>query len=83
MVGVQRIDEAVSRRSLLASGLVGGLLVAFHVPVRALLASQYSRRMMLPTNLRRTPLFASSIRGRLRWLCLRSKWGRVFIRRSR
>src|SRR5471032_1698418 len=35
MVGVQRIGEGVSRRSLLASGLAGGLLLAFHLPLRA------------------------------------------------
>jgi isoquinoline 1-oxidoreductase subunit beta len=32
MVGVQRIREGVSRRSLLASGLAGGFLLAFHIP---------------------------------------------------
>ena len=35
MVAVQRICEGVSRRSLLASGVAGGLLLAFHIPVRA------------------------------------------------
>src|SRR5260370_12953225 len=35
MVAVQRICEGVSRRSLLASGVAGGLLPAFHITVRA------------------------------------------------
>jgi isoquinoline 1-oxidoreductase beta subunit len=35
MVAVQRIPESVSRRSLLVSGVAGGLLLAFHIPVPA------------------------------------------------
>src|ERR1700753_2400155 len=31
----QKNSEGVTRRSLLTSGLTGGLLVAFHIPVRA------------------------------------------------
>ena len=36
MMAAQKSPEGVSRRSLLASGLAGGLLLAFHIPVRAL-----------------------------------------------
>jgi isoquinoline 1-oxidoreductase beta subunit len=35
MATVQGSSGGVSRRSLLASGIAGGLLVAFHIPVRA------------------------------------------------
>jgi isoquinoline 1-oxidoreductase subunit beta len=35
MAVAQKFSEGVSRRSLLTSGLAGGFLLAFHLPVRA------------------------------------------------
>ncbi len=35
MVVAEKISAGVSRRSLLTSGLAGGFLLAFHLPVRA------------------------------------------------
>src|SRR5258707_5366166 len=35
MASAQRISDGVSRRALLAGGLAGGFLLAFHLPVRA------------------------------------------------
>jgi isoquinoline 1-oxidoreductase beta subunit len=36
MAAAQKISDGVSRRALLTSGLAGGFLLAFHLPVRAL-----------------------------------------------
>src|SRR6202795_3775881 len=35
MIVAQKISDGVSRRGLLTGGLAGGLLLAFHLPVRA------------------------------------------------
>ncbi|MEH2562347.1 hypothetical protein V1289_001974 [Bradyrhizobium sp. AZCC 2289] len=43
MTVVQKGSEGFSRRSLLTSGLAGGFLLAFHLPVRAFNESVQAR----------------------------------------